>query len=106
MGRLSSRLVRGAKRRAKKFGIPFNLTEKDVEIPSVCPALGILLNPNFGGKAQHDASPTLDRIEPEKGYVSGNVKVISAKANAIRNSATEDELELVLGYVRRLKGIK
>ena len=103
MSKQHSRLLGGARRRAKKQGVAFNLTQKDIHIPDLCPALGITICPNFGGAAQHDTSPTLDRIIPGKGYTPGNVVVISAKANAIKSSATLDELELVCGYVRRLQ---
>lgn len=41
------------------------------------------------------SSPSLDHIEPEKGYVRGNVWVISYRANMIKNNATIDELQLL-----------
>lgn len=35
---------------------------------------------------------TKDRIIPEKGYIRGNVRVISQKANAMKQDCSEEEL--------------
>lgn len=84
--------------RAKKKGIPFDLTEKDIVIPEVCPILGIPLVFNEGhGK---DNSPSLDRFIPELGYVKGNVAVISYRANTIKSSATLQEVAAVLHWMQ------
>lgn len=90
-----------AKKRAKDKGWEFTLTEADVCIPELCPLLGI---PLFRGlKVSCDNSPTLDRIDSGKGYVSGNVWVISKKANTIKSDATLQELEtLSANYRARL----
>lgn len=98
---LTSNLLRWAKGRAKRLGVPFGITAEDIPIPDRCPALGIPLYPNFGGKAQHPYSPSIDRIDPTKGYIPGNVKVISAKANAIKQDASIADLVKVLAYMRR-----
>ncbi len=87
-----------AKRRAVEKNIPFNLEQDDIIVPDVCPVLGIKMQ--FGRKNEWEASPTLDRIIPELGYVKGNVKVISWKANRIKTNASAKELELVLDYVK------
>ena len=44
--------------------------------------------------------PSLDRIDGAKGYVKGNVRVISHRANMLKNDATIEELELVLKDLR------
>lgn len=100
---LTRNLLKWAKERAKKLDVPFSISAEDIPIPDVCPALGIPLFPNFGGKAQHPNSPSIDRVDPTKGYIPGNVKVISAKANAIKQDATAADLAKVLAYVRRNK---
>ena len=84
------RLVIWAQRRARKKGIPFSLKTKDVFIPESCPVLGI---PLFTiGKRQTDNSPSLDRINPDLGYIPGNVQVLSNKANMMKSNATPEEL--------------
>jgi hypothetical protein len=52
------------------------------------------------GGYQSDGSPSLDRIDPKKGYVKGNVAVISYKANRIKQDATPEELEAVASWLR------
>ena len=49
-----------------------------------------------------DNSPTIDRIVPELGYVKGNVVVVSAKANRIKNDATITEILSVYNYYSSL----
>ncbi len=89
---------RCAKERARKRGIPFALDLEDVVIPDVCPALGIPLVVNGEG-APGDDSPSLDRIIPSKGYVKGNVQVISQKANRIKSDATPAEVLKVAKFM-------
>ena len=100
--RARGRLVALAKHRARKAGTPFDLSPNDFHIPARCPALGIRLVRNIGGRTSHDASPTLDRINPRRGYVPGNVIVISRKANTIKSNSTPRELERVASFVRQL----
>lgn len=87
-----------AKYRAKKKGVPFNLELEDIVIPARCPVLDIPLMVNEGGAHSACHSPSLDRIDPEKGYVKGNVIVISTKANRIKNDATPEELLKVASF--------
>jgi hypothetical protein len=86
-------LLRIAKHRAKKRGIKFNLTKDDIVLPTHCPVLGIKLEVNFDtGAGGKDSSYSLDRIDSSKGYIPGNVQVISNKANSMKFTATEEEL--------------
>ena len=47
-------------------------------------------------------SPSFDRIDPTKGYVKGNVIIVSNKANVIKSNATVEELERVSSFYRQL----
>lgn len=89
-----AQLLRNAKARAKVSGLEYNLTLTDVPWAAVCPLLGIPLHVNSGKCGPN--SPTLDRIDNSKGYVSGNVQIISFRANTIKNNATIDELKRLL----------
>ena len=91
--------VRG---RCKKKGLPFDISVGDIEFPAYCPVLGIKLERNEGRTGPCDNSPTYDRIVPSRGYVKGNVRVISNKANRIKNNATVEELELVLADLKKI----
>jgi hypothetical protein len=91
-----------AKVRAKKKGLPFNLELSDIIIPEFCPIFGMRLEKSQG-KGAVDRSPSLDRIRSEKGYVKGNVWVISNKANTMKSNATVEELEHLTAVLRSLE---
>jgi len=66
-------------------------------IVSHCPLLGIRLSyENYKLEKMPDNYATLDRIEPNLGYVFGNVQIISYRANTIKNSATLEEMALIV----------
>jgi hypothetical protein len=46
-------------------------------------------------------SPSLDRIDPSKGYVKGNVWIVSHRGNTIKNDATHDELKAIAANTGR-----
>ena len=96
---ISQRMLRAAKCRAKEKGVPFDLSESDITIPEVCPALGIPISISPGRAT--DNSPSLDRIIPALGYVRGNVRVISNRANRIKYDATLVELRAVVAYLEK-----
>jgi hypothetical protein len=87
-----------ARYRAKKTGVAFNLRLRDIYIPLVCPVLGIFLNP--GTEKWAPSSPSLDRIKPHLGYVRGNVRVISWRANNLKRDGTAEEFERIAAYIR------
>lgn len=91
---LDRRMVYRAKYSATKNGLPFNLSVEDISIPEFCPVLGLKLEKN--DNKQGGNSPSLDKIIPEKGYIKGNVRVISQRANMLKSNATIEELKLVL----------
>ena len=100
-------LIKWAKHRAKKKGLAFDLTVDDIEIPSHCPVLAIELA--LGHDKPGDNSPSLDRIDPKKGYIRGNVHVVSYRANRLKADASFLELLQVYAYyssflIRNLQG--
>ncbi len=92
-----------AKARCKTRGLEFNITLEDIKIPEFCPILGIKLERGVG--EIKDSSPSLDRIDNSRGYVKGNVQIISMKANRIKTDATLEELEKVASYLKNLQQI-
>ncbi len=92
-------LYNKAKYRARKRGIEFNLEEGDITIPDKCPILNIPLKQNYGGRAMWKYSPQLDRIDNRKGYVKGNIHVISKQANTMKNDASIEELKKLAKWV-------
>jgi len=88
-------MLKDAKYRAKRKGLPFTLDEDSFEVPDVCPVLGTPLR--IGGGPH---SPSLDRIVPEIGYIPCNVLVVSQRVNQIKQNATPAELEEIAGFYR------
>lgn len=89
-----------AQHRAKIKGIEFNIEISDIVIPEICPILGLPIKKSIDGN--RDLSPSLDRIDNDKGYIKGNVQVISFKANAMKLTANKDELINFSNWVRKI----
>jgi hypothetical protein len=100
-----TKLIYAAKRRAVLKDIEFSLEPGDIKIPERCPVLGIPLFSNVGqgriGGANSWNAPTLDRVDNSKGYVKGNVCVISRKANTLKGNGTPQELAAVALYASK-----
>ena len=92
------RLWYGAKWRAKEVGLPFDIELSDIIIPDICPILGIQIDKSYTDLHKEHA-PSLDKVIPEKGYVKGNVCVISRKANRMKQDLTLDSVELIKKYI-------
>ena len=92
-------ILQSCKGRAKKRGIPFDLTIDDIHVPEFCPVLGIPLKAHVGSKGGKSNSPSLDRIIPSLGYIKGNVVVISLKANSIKHNASAKEIRKVADWL-------
>ncbi len=92
-----------ARKRAKENGDIFTLTIADIpEVPTRCPVLSIDIKPNVVA-GPLDSSPSLDRIIARLGYIPGNVRVISNRANRLRSDAAAEELRLVAEDAARLE---
>ena len=84
-------MLNRVKRKSLKLGYDFNLDLEDIVIPDICPILEVPLE--MGNKDNYEYSPSIDRIDNSKGYVKGNIRIISKKANSMKNCATYEELE-------------
>lgn len=86
---------------AKKVGLDFNITKEDLIVPERCPYLDI---PLILSGPVCDNLISLDRIDSTKGYVKGNVQVISMKANTMKSNASIEELKLFAKNILRIHG--
>src|SRR5574337_31842 len=91
-----------AKRRAKERGIEFDILPEDIpEIPEICPIALIKLEGRQDGKrGPWDYSPTLDRIDTERGYTKDNIRVISHRGNRWKSDLKIDDVERLLQYMK------
>ena len=79
--------------RAKKLNLEFNLDIVDIQVPQYCPILNIPIVKIRGvRRGPKSNSPSIDRIDNLKGYIKGNIQVISNKANTMKNSASPKQL--------------
>tara|TARA_B100001250_G_scaffold406275_1_gene425034 strand:- start:1084 stop:1437 length:354 start_codon:yes stop_codon:yes gene_type:complete len=90
------------KNRAKQVNVEFTIPFHDISFPNFCPVLGVALE-YFGAWSKY--SPSFDRINPELGYVPGNVQIISHLANAMKANANEKELIKFSRWVDNTYGI-
>ncbi|HUU88068.1 MAG TPA: hypothetical protein VMX17_09990 [Candidatus Glassbacteria bacterium] len=102
---ITKQMMMNARRRAKKHNISMNINLEYIRniFPknNKCPYLDIEF---VRGKLNSCSnSPSLDRIDPTKGYVVGNVEIISMKANSIKQNATPEEIEMVAKRLKRLQ---
>lgn len=82
--------LKNVEKSARKRGIPFDLQEEDLLIPENCPILG---TPLYTKGGYSPFVPSVDRINSSKGYVKGNVWIISLLANRMKSSATIEQLK-------------
>lgn len=86
------RLLQSTRQSAKLKELEHNITEADLVLTEFCPYLGIKIDYTAGnGKTMR--KPSVDRIDPSKGYIKGNVEVVSSLANTMKNKANKEQLQ-------------
>jgi hypothetical protein len=93
------RMLHNLRHKAKQRGIVFSLTASDLVVPETCPVLGVPLafsHPNS------DYRPSVDRWNNNLGYTSENIRIISMRANRIKQDATAAELYAIAAYAAGL----
>lgn len=93
--------VESAKRRGKKYGAhEFTITREDLpETPPICCPVFNWIKLEYPGRFIRDpAGATLERIDVDRGYVPGNVEIISWRANELRKNARLNEINALAEY--------
>ena len=80
--------------KANKLGLPFDLTEDFFVVPEICPVLGIPMD-----SRDREHAWSVDRLVPENGYTRENCRIISIRANRLKNNASSEELRKILSYI-------
>ena len=93
------------RRRANTAGTSFNLELADLYeiIPAdeKCPVFNLpfdVFTVKGGKPGPKPMSVSCDRIEPDKGYVRGNIRLISMKANRILSNVPLSDLQRVVAW--------
>ncbi|NDB84552.1 MAG: hypothetical protein EB127_17895 [Alphaproteobacteria bacterium] len=93
------RLFNHLKKRAIGKNVPFDIEFSDIIWPESCPVFGYVLEYDNSDKPKHN-SASIDKVIPELGYVKGNVRVISYRANWLKQDSTVEELESIIRYMK------
>lgn len=91
---------------AKSKGVPVEFTGVQ-ELASyaksiageTCPVFGVPFVARGAGFSKW--SPSIDKIDPAKGYVRGNIQIISMLANCMKRDATAEELRVFAAWVMK-----
>lgn len=94
-------LYKNIKSRCKRIGREFAIELEDIIIPEKCPVFGFDLKRE--DKKTWMFAPSVDRIDSSKGYIKGNITVVSRRANILKRDATVEELEQLLNYHKTLR---
>lgn len=91
--RIKGYMIRNLKGSAKRRNLEFNLEYTDIILPRYCPILEFELD--YSKNISYAINThTIDRINNSKGYIKGNIIVISRLANAMKNEANFNQLKL------------
>lgn len=95
--------IMNKKKAMLRAGVPWDLDETYLRelFTGVCPVFGYEIH--VGG-AKDDHKAELDHLVPSKGYIKGNVRWISSRANRLKSDASIDELKKVLKYMEEQIG--
>lgn len=97
-------LIRMARTRARNAGIEFTISAADLlidgKLPEICPVLGTRMRYGGGDRKAHNDAASIDRKNNLRGYIPGNVAIISFRANALKRDATPEEIFKLATYVR------
>ena len=93
------KILNKAKGKARRKNVFFDLTVDDIKIGTKCPILGTTFKV---GRENWGDSPSLERIDKNRGYEPDNVMVVSMMANLIRNQVTPHQIKQVGDFYEHL----
>lgn len=91
----------GIRYRAKQSGLECTISAEDIVVPAVCPVFGTpfeFMTDNSMMKSPR--TPSVDRFDNSKGYIPGNIRVVSLRANLLKKDANIEEIEKILAYMK------
>jgi len=88
---------------ARRRGTDFTIEMIDLDWPKDCPVHGVrlLYGPDHGVNNPDQA--TIDRIDNSLGYISGNVAIMSRRANILKRDATLAELQRLVKWLQKVQ---
>lgn len=89
-------LYLSATARCRSRNIDLTIQEEDIVMGRHCPICSVEL---VIGTRQ---APSLDRTDPEQGYIPGNINVICRRCNSIKNEGTSWDHFRIARYMRAL----
>ena len=96
-------LLNASKQRAKLKNREHSITLEDIKdlypVDGKCPVFGF--NLEFNDAGFRETSPSIDRIDSDKGYTKDNIQIISWKANRLKAYATVEDLEILVAFLKQ-----
>ncbi|WP_431290409.1 hypothetical protein [Burkholderia cepacia] len=90
---------KSAKDRASRKGIEFTLSREKVEravVGGICEVTGIKFDMSVKNKNQSSFSPSVDKIDPRKGYTDENCQIVCWLYNRAKGDGTHAEVMLLV----------
>ena len=95
LGRKINFLISSRRDKAKKAGIEWSVDYAYIRSlwpdDNLCPVFNRPFRSGDDGEHGRNDSASIDRKDPRKGYVEGNIQIISKLANSMRQNATPEE---------------
>ena len=102
--------IQNAKKRAKRRGLPFDLTIGDIlplaMVTTHCPILGCELEyaRGRGNGGCRAFAASIDRVDNRTGYFPDGVRIISHRANTVKGNCTLHDMIALGRYARSIMG--
>jgi polyhydroxyalkanoate synthesis regulator phasin len=87
------------RKKASNYKHEWDITFDDLFFPTHCPILGIELD--YYASERQENSVSFDRLDTTKGYIKGNVMIMSWRANRIKNDGTAEEHQRIADFLRQ-----